>query len=261
MSRFGLSLLLAVILSASTPLMAIDQPQANTFAGQDLHLSALELFVSQPGPERNILIFDKNFEMSVGANSFSADSAVVWLQANTLNYQGRLRTEYFAQVYLSGDVSVRQGKKSKTTDITTSVARGRSLIARFVVTGDVFITAEQRKTGDPNSMRIFQQAVEALSPVQYEPFAAIGNEPNEFEAAEPNAFEPNAPAAKPEEQNALPSNVGFKEPYNNEYLFPEAVVPTFRKEMLASGPPRPSLIEEFFTPAGKILPGESKPGV
>jgi hypothetical protein len=222
---------LALLLLASMNAVAIEQPQAQAFAGQDLHLRGVELISHQPTPNKNILIFEGNFSMSIGANTFSSNSAVVWLQTITSEYQGRSGIEYYAQVYMEGDVDVKRGEAAKTTDIATTVMEnGHSLVARFDVSGDVFATADKRKVSDPNNLDIYKRAAAALVPAKYEPFV-------------------NPEADVPSEKKYKPSIIAATPPQPHE---------------AAPGKPtrKPSLIEEFFMPttsAAKPAAEEKKP--
>ena len=208
-----------MVLSLQTIAFAIDKPEAQIFNGQDLHLAAQELLLSKPAADKHILVFTNNFEMSIGANSFSSKQAVVWLQSIDQSYAGRVSKAYLAQVYMQGDVSIKKGPAALTTDITTAFSGGNELVTRFVVNGEIFATAHERKEGDANGLEIYQKAAQALSKVQFEPFTV-------------------------------------EEPATG-YTYPEAVVPDFKYD--ANTPPKsrePWLIEEFFTPAGKALPSD-----
>ena len=131
----------------------IERPEMQSFAGQDLHLGGSEFISYQPQPDKNILIFEGNFSLNVGDNTFTSDSAVVWLQSSRSEYHGGTNIEYYVQAYLEGNVSVKKGKAAATTNIATRDISGRSFIARFTVTGDVFATAEKRKVADAEQFR------------------------------------------------------------------------------------------------------------
>jgi hypothetical protein len=232
---------------------AIEKSQANLFGGQDLHLTAQHLQEYQPSPERHVLIFKGDFSMSIGANQFSSNSAVIWLQRNTSNYQGRVSSDYYAQAYLEGNVNVSKGKTAATTNINSDIMHGQQMVTRFTVSGDVFVTAQDRTNIDPNTSPVYQLALNALAKIHYEPF-------KERQIAEANEVpEPNAPAPKPQ------GEIGFNEPYKREYMYPAAKPPTLDEALgrvdEPNKPRKPWLIEEFFMPAGKPLPGVIAPGV
>jgi len=219
------SWVLTAVLLTQVSAFAIDAPQAKVFDGQDLHISGNALLIHKPSTDRHVLVFEGNFEMNIGANTFTSTDAVVWLQRIEQNYIGRSQTAYLVQVYMQGKVNYKQGKSAATTDITTAFSGGNEMISRFVVRGEVFATANTRKEGDPNGMEIFTRAANALGKIKYEPFEI--------------------------EDSA------------RGYTYPEAVVPGLETPEKA-GPAQsvakarqPWLIEEFFTPAGKSLPGDA----
>lgn len=206
---------------------AIERPAAQAFAGQDLHVRGAELISYQPSAGRNILVFQNNFSMSIGANTFTCDSAIVWLESIDSTYQGRVRTDYYAQVYMEGNVSVHKGGNAQTTDIASTLLKnGQSLVARFAVTGEVFATADKRTVGEPNNLAIYARASEALAPVKYEPFV------------NPEAVVPLGKSPAPSAATAAPLAVE-----------PNAPVSTRT----------PTLIEEFFTPAGSAAGRIARP--
>ncbi|MDO8302548.1 MAG: hypothetical protein Q7T18_04830, partial [Sedimentisphaerales bacterium] len=207
---------------------AIDRPEAQAFAGQDLHVRGDELISSQTSSGKSILVFQKNFSMAIGANTFRSESAVVWLQSIASDYSGRLRVDYYAQVYMEGDVSVQKGATAQTTDISTMrMKNGQSLVARFVVTGDVFATADTRTVGEPNGLAIYARATDAFTPVKYEPFV------------DPEAAAPSEKSKSPSVSAAVPPQTG--EPVSSV------------------GSRTPTLLEEFFMPAGSVAAHAVRP--
>lgn len=83
--------------------------------------------------------------MSIGANQFSSDSAVVWLEIQK------------AEVYLSGNVSVKKEEAARAVDFGEAVIEeGRSMVVWFGVSGEVFVTAEKRDFG-PSWLRALQE--------------------------------------------------------------------------------------------------------
>ena len=94
------------------------------FAGQDLHLAANRMTICKSDtldPDQNLIIFDDGFSMSIGDNQFSGNSAVVWLQTISSKYRGKVNLDYNCQVYLQGNVTVKQGKAARTTDLNRTV--------------------------------------------------------------------------------------------------------------------------------------------
>jgi len=149
---------------------AIESPKAHIFAGQDLYLQGRQVISHQPSPGKHTLVFQGGFSMSIGANRFSSDSAVVWLESVTTEFRGRVRVDINVKAYLQGNISVEKGKAAKTIDLSwspvkTRMEKGRSLVVRFSIGGEVFVTADERKPGDPRGLELYKNAVAAVVPV------------------------------------------------------------------------------------------------
>ena len=149
--------------------------KASAFVGQDLHLAGGELLSYQlsTGPSTalgvnsHILVLQDGFSMSVGANQFSSDSAVVWLKAEATEFRGRVRIDVNARVYLEGNVSLKKTKGAKTTGLNeTVVEKGESMVVRFGVSGEVFVTAKKRELGDPRGLELYSRALAVVVPVE-----------------------------------------------------------------------------------------------
>ncbi len=142
---------------------------ARAFVGQDLHLAGGELLFYQSRPGEHILVLQDGFSMSVGANQFSSDSAVVWLKAEPTEFRGRVDVEVNVQVYLEGNVSLKKTRGAKTTGLSeTVVEKGESMVVRFGVSGEVFVTAEKREIADPRELPLYAEAFEAVAAVEPE---------------------------------------------------------------------------------------------
>jgi len=159
-------------------------PMASAFGGQDLHLVGVRVISYRDvkaaqssqtqrrafGVPQHILVFQDGFSMSIGDNRFSADSAVLWLDSRQTQYRGKERVEYQARLYLQGNVAVKKGKSAKTTDLAESVLeKGQALVAGFLVTGEVFITAGERQTSDPRGLELYKNALSAVKPTRAKP--------------------------------------------------------------------------------------------
>jgi hypothetical protein len=117
-------------------------------AGQDLRLSTSRIIrTAQEFQDQSRLILEGQVEGSIGDNQFSAERAVVLLQlrgeASGLS-EGRY---YEAYLYLEGRVSLQKGSRSKMTVLSVPIAENaRRLAVRFLVTGQVFVTAQEEET-------------------------------------------------------------------------------------------------------------------
>jgi len=121
-----------VLLVSARPGLAIENQQAAVFVGQDLHMAGRAVISHQLSTGEHILVFRDGFSMSIGANEFSSDSAVVWLvpgsagMAESAVRQGQkagdgARIGYEAKVYLQGGLSAKKAKGARMTDLSETV--------------------------------------------------------------------------------------------------------------------------------------------
>ncbi|MBM4104484.1 MAG: LPS-assembly protein LptD, partial [Planctomycetes bacterium] len=143
----GLVLWMAVLVGGFAANDGSDSAQL--LAGEDLHIQAPRMWACRQTqtPDEHILLFENGFSMSIGDNQLSSRNAVVWLRAWGGGQPGfSSQTYYQAQVYLETDVSFRQGKRAKTTSLEQVIMEdGYSLLVRFLVSGEVFATADEQK--------------------------------------------------------------------------------------------------------------------
>jgi len=198
-------LALAVVGTAS----AIDEQSAQPFVGQDLHLKAAELISYQLTTGNYVLVFRGGFSMLIGANEFSSDDAVVWIESVTTEYRGRVRVDYNATAYLRGNLVVRKSPGARTTDLVEqAIEPGRSLVVRFSVGGEVLVTATKRESFDPRELALYKEAEAAVRMAVQQPRFYI--QPS---AKVPTEL-PEAPAAKAAKKKKPPAGkppVGFVE--------------------------------------------------
>jgi len=167
MLLFVLGVLSAIVLLSAKNSSAIDSQKVQAFIGQDLHLSGKKLLSSQLSTGEHALLFENGFEMSIGAWEFSGDKAVVWLQSKTTEFQGRVRVDYSTIVYMTGKISVKQLQGGKSTDLSqTIVENGQGQVVRFVVRGEVFVTADEMETGDPSERELYKKAKAQVKPIE-----------------------------------------------------------------------------------------------
>jgi hypothetical protein len=143
----GLGLWMAVLIGGFAANNTTDSAQL--LAGEDLHLRATRMWACRQTqtPDEHVLLFENGFSMSIGDNRLSGQNAVVWLKAWGQSQPGfGSQTYYQAQVYLENDVNFRQGKRAKTTSLEQVIVQdGHNLVVRFLVTGEVFATADEQK--------------------------------------------------------------------------------------------------------------------
>ncbi|MHC4394080.1 MAG: hypothetical protein ACYS1A_00360 [Planctomycetota bacterium] len=157
--------LILLVLSPGMVFSAIEGDKAEIFAGQDLHLAGTEIISYQSSTGEHILVLTSGFSMSIGAEKFSSDEAVVWLESQTTRFRGRIRVDYRTKAYLTGNVSVEKTRKVLTVDLgQTMVENGQSMVVRFDVTGEIFVTADKREVRDPQGLELYKKAFAALQP-------------------------------------------------------------------------------------------------
>ncbi|MGA1980656.1 MAG: hypothetical protein ABSG99_08890 [Sedimentisphaerales bacterium] len=169
MRKNELIILVTVVFVTSAVSSAVEgevsQQKAQPFAGQDLHLSGREVISYRSDSGEHTLVFQDGFSMSIGANQFFSDRAVVWVEGVKAEFLGERSIDYKVKAYLEGSVSVKKGKSAKTTDLSQTVIEdSRSMIVQFVVSGEVFVTADKREIADPRGLELYKKAEAALLP-------------------------------------------------------------------------------------------------
>jgi hypothetical protein len=116
-------------------LSGIENGQARSFVGQDLHLSGAEVISYQVTEAEHALVFRDGFSMSIGANRFSSDKAVAWLQSESTEFHGRVHVRLNVRVYLQGNISVGKGRFAKTTDLEEVIIKQGEEMAVYLDLG------------------------------------------------------------------------------------------------------------------------------
>ena len=169
MRKKKLFILVTVVLAGGAVSFAgeggVSQQKAQPFAGQDLQLSGREVISYQSDKGEHILVFQDGFSMSIGANQFFSDRAVIWVEVVTTEFLGESRIDYKVKTYLEGGVSVKKGKSAETADLSQTVVEdGRSMVVQFGVSGEVLVTAEKREIADPRGLELYKKAEAAIVP-------------------------------------------------------------------------------------------------
>jgi hypothetical protein len=186
MKKQQLFILAMGILFSGSVSPAIESQKAQSFIGQDLHLTGKQLTSYQISTGEHILLFRDGFSMSIGANLFSSDNAVVRLESVTAESRGRVRVDYNVKAYLKGNVSTKQAGGAKTTNINQAVVeQGEVEVIKFSVGGEIFVTADKREVADPRESELYKEAV-----------ALVGPEGPQF-VVQPESLVPGMPAEKP----------------------------------------------------------------
>ncbi|HAL45057.1 MAG: hypothetical protein A2Y12_11925 [Planctomycetes bacterium GWF2_42_9] len=160
----------------------INPSQAQYFGAEDLQISGKSLISFQIEQGDHILVFDDGFKLSLGDNTFSSSKAVVWLNSTTSEHLAVEQTEYKLTVYMQDKVNVKQGKNAKMSGLETQnqvVEGAESLVAKFTVNGEVFVTADKRVTEDPTASELYRKGMIATGQTKIAPAPQIaqGMEP------------------------------------------------------------------------------------
>jgi hypothetical protein len=150
----------------------ISPSQAKLFGTQDLKIKAKSMLDFQTSDSQQILVFDKGFELTFGDNFLKSEKAVVWLDTITNENQGQQSTEYKLTAYLQDKVSIKQGQAAKMAGIETQtqlVQDADSLVAKFTVTGEIFVTADKRDNQDPRQSELYRNAQIATGQIKIQP--------------------------------------------------------------------------------------------
>ena len=147
-------------------LSAIENGQARSFVGQDLHLSGAEVISYQVTEAEHALVFRDGFSMSIGANRFTSDKGVAWLESESMEFRGRVHVRVNVRVYLQGNISIGKGRFAKTTGLEEVIIEpGKEMVVYFGLGGEVFVTADKRESFDPRSQALYKKARAAAVPV------------------------------------------------------------------------------------------------
>jgi hypothetical protein len=143
--------------------------QSDTFAGHDLHLTGKEAVTYQLDSGGHILVFQGGFSMSIRTNQYTSDRAVVWLLPHLSESSQTDDINYDAIVFLQGNISSEKFGPEQTIEIDGKVTEERKqTIVRFGVSGEVFITADVKRTADPRDLELYKEAFNLLRAVGIE---------------------------------------------------------------------------------------------
>lgn len=170
--RIRCAIIILVFILAGKGIGQISPSEAKLFGTQDLNIRGKSMADFQTSDSEQILVFDKGFECTVGDNFLKSEKAVVWLNTITTEHQGRQSTEYRLTVYMQDKVSMKQGQAAKMAGVETQnqiVEGAESLVAKFSVTGEIFVTADKRSGEDPRQGELYRNAQIATGQIKIEP--------------------------------------------------------------------------------------------
>jgi len=196
MASIFLSLLLLLSLAFPALVSGVELvPNPDAFVGQDLHMEGRSVISHQLSTSEHILVFREGFSMLIGANQFSSEAAVVWLIPRSavdvestvpekLKVGDRSRIGFKAMVYLKGDLLIEKAKGALTTSLSgTVIEQDQVMAVQAGVSGEVFVTANSKRTADPRGLAIYSEAFSGLHKVGFWPTSAEA-EPREVEFVE-----------------------------------------------------------------------------
>ncbi len=156
------------ILATAFVCRASTDANSQLWVGQDLYLAGSELVTFQPDTKKYVLVFQNGFEMTIGANKFFSDTAVVWF-GELFGSQSVESNVLHAWLYLRDNVSAQKVKGAKTANVEQiTIEKGRETVIRLSISGEIFVTAESRETGDPRGLELYKRAVAAVEAARTE---------------------------------------------------------------------------------------------
>jgi hypothetical protein len=226
---------LLILLSAGGRLSAVESQEAQLFGADDLHVHGKVMSSYQSSSSEHILAFTEGFELSIGDNKLKSSEAIVWLNSQTTDYHGVTNVDYRVKVYLEGNVSIEKGAGSKTSDLelTKTVTSGvESMVAEFMVSGEVFATAENRIVQDVRETELYRNALVATGQVKSVPEEKPAAAPKMEKSAVAQKEKKPRAAQKAEKPAATPKTVVQK---TEPQPVPEAPAPRFQYPVNISG--------------------------
>lgn len=127
--------------------------------GQDLHLTAGEIMSHQVDAGGQLLISQGGFSLALAGRQWHSDSAVIWIRTNKIATPDGRGAGRDVQVYLKGQVSRKQTGDTQGLEIKEVVIeKGKAVVLKASFFGEVFVTAETRRTGSPYHLPLYAEA-------------------------------------------------------------------------------------------------------
>ncbi len=130
---------------------------------QDLHLTTSDLLRQKSEAGQHLLICRDGFGVTIAGVELAADNAVARIRSVEVRKQDDAISRYLVEIYL--DNSIRQTQADALMDASvevTAIRRGRAVVLRFGLEGELFVTAERSETGSPQGLLLYRQALEAF---------------------------------------------------------------------------------------------------
>jgi hypothetical protein len=237
-------------------LSALENGQARSFVGQDLHLSGAEVISYQATEAEHSLVFRDGFSMSIGANRFTSDKAVALLETESTEFRGRVHVRLNVRIYLQGKISIEKGRFAKTTGLEEVIIEpGKEMVVYFDLGGEVFVTADKRESFDPRSLALYKRARAAAVPVGprfvIRPEAMVPEwKEKEFVAEEPvkkpierGVVGEPAEAVESVEPEAVPAIAVRPEEKKPKFIYPVNIAPAGQSQPVIESAPSADELE------------------
>lgn len=128
--------------------------------GWDLHLVAGEILSQEIDPAGQMLICQGGFSATMDSQQWSTDAAVVWIRMENVATPAGSTTRYKVQAFLKGRVSHEQTGNAQGLSIReVTIEKGKAVALETSINGEVFVTANARRTGSPYSRPLYAEAV------------------------------------------------------------------------------------------------------
>jgi hypothetical protein len=142
----------------SPPSATDAQTTGRQWLGRDLHLTAGEILSDEAGGGQ-LLVCQGGFSMALAGRQWNSDSALIWIRTKKIAKPGGSTTSYDVQAYLKGHVSHKrtgdtQGLKIKEV----AVDKGSAVVLRASISGEVFVTADTKRTASPYGLSLYKEA-------------------------------------------------------------------------------------------------------
>ncbi len=160
---------------------------------QDLQLTTGDLLSQKTATGRHLLVCRNGFEMAVAGCRFSGDSAVVRIEP--ARSKGSDVARYMVWAYLKSPTSQGQtGNLQEFGFAQTLVEEGKAAVLRMDIDGEIYVTADTRRTGSPQGLLLYREALEAFEAAGLRESLAgeSGAVPQEVGSAQRRTEEPEA---------------------------------------------------------------------
>ena len=140
-----------------------NQSARRRWLSQDLRLTAGELLSEKAGADRHLLVCRNGFEMAIAGQRLAGQNAVVRIEPADPETEGVADARYRVEVYLIGARSPEPTDGVQGTPWqVVAVEKGRAIVLKLVVGGEVYITADKSETTSPQGLLLYRQALAAF---------------------------------------------------------------------------------------------------